>query len=462
MQSTRQLRSAGANARRGSGIVMALVVISALMFFGLAAVRITISSNRTTVASNDDREAMALAEAGLSEAMDAVRAGSSGQLGNMNWPVTMGEGLFWVDATDLGDNRIQLVATGMLGSGRSALEIVIERPSSESPLFDTVINSQDMLTLNSDVLTDSFSSSTGTYASQAINVLNGHTYAGTRGDTRTNGDLAINARATIFGDAQPGLGGSITAFGTDAYAHGSTDPITTAFVFPPIDIPAIVKAGSYDLATLATDTLPAGDYGFDTLALQKDSTLRIEGPANISVNALTLGKDSTIEIDARLGPVTFYVEQNYTHTTGFQIQTVADSPAAVAFFIDSEQEIVFPSGSQVYGGYYAPKCDVSFASACEVWGSIAAQSMAMSNAMSFHYDEDLEKYWAADTDQSESDSVTLLAWFEREVTPLSLRFNRGDPFDVLGIDKNNSLTLDGARDPDLQLDPYVSDPMMTQ
>ena len=99
---------------------MALVVISALMFFGLAAVRMTISSNRTTVASNDDREAMALAEAGLSEAMDAVRAGSSGQLGAMNWPVTMGEGLFWVDATDLGNSRIQLVATGMLGSGRSA------------------------------------------------------------------------------------------------------------------------------------------------------------------------------------------------------------------------------------------------------------------------------------------------------------------------------------------------------
>ena len=112
---------------------MAIVVIAALMIFGLAAVRISVSSNRTTVAGSDDREAMALAEAGLSEAMDVVRSGSSGQLGAMNWPVTMGEGLFWVDATDLGDNRIQLVATGMLGSGRSALEIVIERPSSESP-----------------------------------------------------------------------------------------------------------------------------------------------------------------------------------------------------------------------------------------------------------------------------------------------------------------------------------------
>jgi len=428
---------------------MGLAVFAALMVFGLAALRMAMSSSQTNLASGEQREATALAEAGLNEAMDSIRSGGSGALGSINAPVSMGEGLFWVDSTDLGKNRLQLVATGMLGSGRSAIEVVVERPTDESPLFQTVMNSQDLLTINADVQTDSFRSSTGTYASQAVNVLDGHTYAGTRGDVRTNGNLAVNARATVFGDAQPGVGGSITAWGSDAYVHGSTDPLTTSFLFPPITIPSTVKAGSYDLGSAKTDTLPAGDYGFDNFVIQKDSVLRIEGPANISVNSLTLGKDSTIELDARLGPVTFYVEKSYTHTAGFEIQPVGDSPAAVAFFIDATQSIVFPNASQIYGGYYAPKCDVSFASSCEVWGAIAAKSISMSNAMSFHYDEDLEDYWKADTGQGDGDAVTLLAWFERQVTPNSLRINRGDPYEVLGVLKANSLSVAGARAVDL-------------
>lgn len=427
---------------------MGLVVFAALMVFGLAALRMTMSSSKANLASNEEREATALAEAGLNEAMNAVRAGGSGSLGSMNWPVAMGEGLFWVDATDLGNNRVQLVATGMLGSGRSALEVVVERPTNESPLFEAVINSDNNLSMASGTFSDSYRSSLGTYASQAVNTTNGFTHANTEGTMRSNGSISIGG--VVFGDATPGPGRTASVSGS-AYLHGSDAPAEEPFLFSPIEFPGIPQAGSYDVPEADSAVLPSGEYGFSDMTLGSDSKLRIEGPATILLDNFDASTHSRLEIDARLGPVAFYCRQDYSQEAGFEAVAVGDAPLALAFLVDGK--IKFSNDSIVRGGFYAPYANLTLSSGSEIFGALAVSGLTMANGVRFHYDEDLRSYFMADTGQQGAESVTMLAWFEREVTPVSLRFNRGDPFEVLGVDRSDSLSVEGARELDLQKDP---------
>ena len=51
----------------------------------------------------------------------------TGNVGSETEPAVYGDGLLWVEATDLGDNLVQLESTGMWGSGRATLGLVVER-----------------------------------------------------------------------------------------------------------------------------------------------------------------------------------------------------------------------------------------------------------------------------------------------------------------------------------------------
>ena len=59
-------------------------------------------------------------------------------------------------------------------------------------------------------------------------------------------------------------------------------------------------------------------------------------------------------IDAVDGPVTIYIANSYFHDNGFEVAPAFGSPMAVAFMIDAQQDIVFPSNAKVRGAYYAP------------------------------------------------------------------------------------------------------------
>jgi len=48
----------------------------------------------------------------------AVRGGGAGGIASAEDPAYLGSGVVWVDATDLGNNRVQLDSMAMKGSGR--------------------------------------------------------------------------------------------------------------------------------------------------------------------------------------------------------------------------------------------------------------------------------------------------------------------------------------------------------
>jgi hypothetical protein len=416
-------------ARQGSVLIVALVALVGLMMVGAALARFSVAADREVGGKLDDRRAYYLAEAGAAEAMVALRGGASGAIASPDVPAFLAGGVLWVEATDLGDDQIQLVATAMAGAGRAAISAVVENES-QDPLFRSVLNSREPLTMNSGVIVDSFDSELGTYASQATNVnaAYGITYAKDGGHVASNMDIVMNSGAKVFGNATPGPGHAVS-YSTNNLVTGSDKPASEVFDFPAIVPPPTISKGALLIPPSGTETLPAGVHGYDDLTLNKAAQLTVVGPATLVVKNFTGGKDARLNIDATAGPVTIFVQGNYSHLSNFQSQPVGSSPMAVAFMVQGTSDVVFPSGSKVHGAYYVPNANVLFASSCEAWGSFAANRIDMSSSMRFHYDESLAKHWDADGGTGK-DPLQLLAW-QTVAVPAALLSDRRDPFVIL-------------------------------
>ena len=417
--------------RGGVALVAVVVVLVACMGLGVMLIVSARSRERELVARIDDRWADALAEAALAEGITAVGAGFSGNVGTIDAPARIGDGLFWVESQPLAGGSRQLVATALQGSGRSSLAAVVEPPA-EEPLFQYMLQSDEEMTLASSVAIDSYNSKTGTYASQVASVKDGFPYAGAKGDVASNHAIIANAHAHVFGDATPGPGYAV-ALSTGAYVDGSTAAAPDVMTFPPIKYPGFPSAGTFSVAPGGTKALGPGNFGYSDLAIGKAGKLKVTGPAMIEVSSFTGGKDADLIIDATAGPVSFYVKGNYTHIAGFEADAVAGSPMALAFFIGGDAPIVFPNEVKVKGGYYAPEADITFCNDNEAFGSFAGNKITMANTMKFHYDEALSEYWGSNGE--DPDGVAVHARYVARVEPGFLLSDRRDPFLLLGLDK---------------------------
>ncbi|HVS19908.1 MAG TPA: pilus assembly PilX N-terminal domain-containing protein [Planctomycetota bacterium] len=425
--------TAARRARRGSVLIVALVALVGLMMVGAALARFSVAADREVEGQRDDRRAFYLAEAGLAEGMVALRGGASGGVASQAVPAFFAGGVLWVEATPLAGDQTQLVATAMAGSGRAALSVVVT-DEAQDPLFRTVLNSREQLTMNSGVIVDSFDSEVGTYASQMGNVdpVYGVPYAKDGGHVASNEDIVMNSNAKVFGDAVPGPGYAVS-YSTNNLVTGSDTPAPEPFSFPPIAPPPTVSAGPLSVPASGMMALGLGIYGFDDLTLNKAAQLTVVGPATLVVKNFVGGKDARLNIDATNGPVTIFVEGNYTHYSDFQSQPVGTSPMALAFMVQGTSDVMFPSFSKVHGAYYVPNANVVFSASCEAWGSFAANRIDMSSGMRFHYDESLAKHW--DAEGSGKDPLRLLAW-QPAAVPAALMNDRRDPFVILDTTPN--------------------------
>ena len=433
-----QQRHIRGGSRDGASLVVAAVSVMGIMAMSLALFVARTRRAEEVGSSVDDRRAERLAEAGIREAMHAIAQGGTGAVGTIASPAYMGGGVFWVTATPPdADNRIRLVSTALMKSGRSVLDVVVQDNTAGAPIFRATLNSDDTLIMANDVMVDSFDSEAGTYASQATNSTDGFTHASMNGHVASNKDVELNANAHVFGNAMPGPGGSVL-FNTDSFVSGSTTPASEPFSFPAVEIPVVPSLGDASVPNFGTSVIPPGNYGFNTFTTGKDSTLIIQGPATLVLDNWVSGRSSTLQIDATNGPVTIHVKNSYGHAQGFTAQPAPGSPMALAWFIHSATDITFPANSMINGAYYVPNAAVTFTNGNEFWGSAAARQITMSAQMNFHYDETLAKHWEED-DASTATPVEILAWSSGSLHTQGLGHlmsDRRDPIIVLGLDKS--------------------------
>jgi hypothetical protein len=414
----------------------------------LVFLRVGQRASREQVASLDGTRAALLAEAGISEAIEALRCGKSGNLGSEADPAYLGGGVLWVVATDLGSGRTQLDSMGMRGSGRAAVRIVVNAGAGEDEDgadgggdgFMGMLFSNKAMQLSQGVTIDSYDSTLGTYASQATHSYGGTTYAGSEGTAAaSNGTIQLHDLVKVFGDVHcgPNLTPSISG---SAYVSGDKTPSSTTIPLKAIPVPVLASSGVYSVANSATKTINPGKYHFTNLTQGKFSKLKIVGPATVVLDGYTTGASATLQLDCSGGPITIYDTGVWSVDKNYVVGPIAGTELDAAFLISSFGTVDFDQGSKLQVGFYAPNATIHVNQGAEVWGGLVADQINVDQTTKFHFDVNLRHFtlpWEIPDPVAEgATGVQILSWSKIEFPVSAYRTDRRDPFALLGTPKS--------------------------
>lgn len=414
---------------RGSALVLALILVAGLITLGLAAVTIGTTESSSAGANADQVQAECLAEAAVREAVLAVAAGRSGRVGSRQAPALLGNGIFWVVATDLGNERRLLEVRAMKGSGRAALEVLIGTKDVTVPAGAFGDRS---LVIDSNGFIDSYKSAEGSYASQATEKRKAHRFSTAGGVAGSNADVTIDNNGQVFGDVQPGPGGVVSING-NAYVAGKTTAAEKKIAIPPVEVPKIAVSGDLKL-NKGKRKLPPGQYGFKTLELDSNSSLEVVGPATIVVEEFHVNSNSSLVADTTNGPVKIYTTGQFTMDSNTLVAPANRKPKDLNVFITAVGKTAeLKSNDQFVGTMFAPNSPVLINSNSSIYGSVIAQDLLLDSNAAVHIDVSLN-------DSEDKDRVPDILSWTKAAMPSDLTRDGRDPLLVLDLSRSLLLT----------------------
>lgn len=377
--------------RSGSALVMVLVPLLLIAIASASLMLLSASSSREQSAAIDTKRVFYLAEAGLHEAMVGLHQGRTGTVASEAEPAFFGEGLFWVEARDLGRGMVRLDSHARSRGAEAELSWIVQRVVFNFGAFG-FFSGKD-LKVKKGSLIDGFDSTLGTYEAQLA--------AGTTGDA---GRLASNMPISIdggsgagewthvHGSAEPGLGSAVS---TNAYAtvSGTTDSILEFLLPPPVEPPAMVRRKKLQHAGGSVLVLPPGDYGYDDIIFKSGADVVLRGPATVVVEKLTLEKGASLTLDTSEGEIEIYALEGLELGDGARATTLDGLPARSRIFAGdtdaSDGEIKLGKGAELRGAVYAPNATVTVGEQSEVFGTIVADELKLSERVRLHFDRAL-------------------------------------------------------------------------
>ncbi len=381
--------------RRGSALIVAMVMVTTLGMLSLAILSTVGSSFKLNRGVRTEAAARYVAEAGIAEAIYALSQGGNGSLGNAKQRLDYGNGTYWVETDDLGSSRLSIVSTGLDGLAAARIQVVLE--ISSGSIYSWGAFGDEGLSMSSNSMVDSYDSSAGTYEDQAVNGSGSDTYANQEGNVGSNASVSLDQNATVNGNAVPGPSGTTTVTG-NAEVTGSTSPAALTSEMPTIDVPSTPSAGSWEID--GSESLPAGDHAFDDFQLKSNGTLTVTGPATVVFRNAQIDSNAQIIVDASAGPVQFYVLHDFLMSSNTTFSSTSRIPADVELnlltdnVIDPDvsvnlDAVDFDSNAKFYGTIYAPNAHVAINSNFELFGALIARSVTLDSNARIHFDEAL-------------------------------------------------------------------------
>ncbi len=456
----------------GTAIVAALVVVTVVSVLSMAYLQLSMSKNREQRSSVDAKRAFYIAEAGLAEAYAGLVAGKSGNVGNGTIPARFANGAFWVESVDEGDGRRTLTSTGMCGTGRSALSVVVENVP--EPVGALGVFGDQGLFVGEGVLIDGYDSRRGTYGSQHPVVVGGGGGGGggllggvgglvgglagseegpAESRVGCNADIVLPgglAATHIDGDAQPGPGSSVLR-GLGVTITGTTAPRTKSAELPVLDVPSLPLAGDIDHSTVRTPlVLSPQESSFGALRVRAGASAVIVGPAKLVFGSLQLDLNATLTIDATNGPVDLYVSDYLNMAAGSTYNSTSHDPTGVSLLIAASQSIDrnrdgipepparIQSSGTFYGSVYAPAAALTLPSQLELFGAVAAKQLTIGNGAKLHFDRAL-----CAPQNGDGALPQMLCWRLVELPDVPLVQMRLDPLSVMEL---NGITPTVSKD----------------
>lgn len=417
--------SAGSRiARRGSALVLSLVAVGTVVVLAASFTHLASTIGNRQTHSVHKKRAFYLAEAGLAESFAAFSCGRSGNVGSEEEPALMGEGLFWVEATELIPGIVRLEATGMVGTGRAVLSLVAKRGVVEVASLGVFSNGPISLGAGSRV--DAYDSSEGLYEEQLDK---------SGGSIASNDSITLSGTilmpTTIDGDVTPGPEATVTSSGT-VTVTGSQTRSFEHIVLPEVELPELPLEEAQDHSSPYPLVIPPGKAGYSGLTVRSGAQAILQGPAIVVLGSLLLESSAELVFDTSGGPIELYVTDSLVASARSLLSTADADPSKVLIQVPGETSAPVQIRAQgaFHGIVYAPHTEVVLGASMNFHGSLVADALTLNGAAKLHFDRHLLEL------AGEKELPTVLSWRLEELGALEGGM-AADPFDVLGLDPSS-------------------------
>lgn len=413
--------------RSGAALVLSLVVVMVLIALGLSFSQLAAATTGRLKSAVHRKEAFYMAEAGLAEAYAGLLCARTGNVGSPEAPARFGNGLFWVDAEDLGDGFVQLDATGMVRSGRATLSLVAAR--GEISVASLGIYSEAALRVPPGTVIDGYDSSVGSHAAQAER--------GRSAQLGSNATIEISGTRSlptfVYGDVTPGPRRDVRTT-RDVVITGSTGPALRGVSLPPVALPDV----SLGAGRSHTDRFPLlvrpGTSGIEFLTIGSGAEVVIQGPSTVVVGTVSVARGGELRFDTSEGPVDLFVTRGFDLQSGSFLSTSGSDPSLVTVQIAAEtaRPVRLSSKAEFHGVFYAPRATVELASAFEVFGALVGHRLTFLGPARLHFDRHLAEL------EADGALPALVSWRLVDMGNEAVA-GLADPFRILGIQRADAL-----------------------
>lgn len=412
--------------RRGASLFMVTFSVSILATLSLSMVVVNNSVTREQQSARHQISSLLAAESGVSDAVFALNNGGTGDVGSLANPVESESTQYWVEATDLGNGLVTLSSTGLDGSNGSRVEVTMQQVNNS--IWTWGAFGDESLMMDSNARVDSYDSTLGTYASQAVNGNGNSQFASSNGNVGSNGDVELDGNTKVYGSAICGPTAATTIGGNNVVVTGSTTPAASVQELPALVIPSFPAQPSLHITGTNT-VLASGDYYFPSITTDSNAEFVIEGPATIVVDDFELNSNAELWVDATNGPVEIFVIDDFILDSNTLMASLTYNPADLSVNLESDNiinptlnvqlsEVAFESNAQLYGTVFAPNAHVDINSNFELFGAVIAKQVSLDSNSQVHFDENL-----ANSNLNANTTWQPLAW--RTVAYVPVKGNAG-------------------------------------
>lgn len=447
--------------KRGSALVFSLMLVGIVTVTGMAMLQLHIARGRRQGQATDNKRAIYIAEAGISEAYLAVAQGRTGNIASEDQPARFANGVYWVEAEDGEDGQVALLSTGLCRTGRFSLSVVVER--TYDPIASLGMFGGEQVIVGEGAVIDGFDSRKGDpplLSTLLASVLNPRGTAVVNSNGPATVESALLNPGYVFGELHPGPGHSVTVE-PGSMVSGSTLPRKTVVALPELELPVLTELGDLTIGRGAM-LIPAGEYRYGRMGLSRNQKLTIQGPATVVLDHLSIANGGELVVDTTDGVVTLFAAESLRFESGSKVTNVnADSVGFVLLVgagepvdIDGDgtlDEAVNFSPAGTYSGFvYAPYTDVVVPSNLHLRGGIVSQSLTLQPGARLSYDAALE-----DADITLSGLPRLVAWRIVALPDVEIVNLREDPLNKLKRDGITPIRSgDAAKENYVKMDYY--------
>ncbi len=172
----------------------------------------------------------------------------------------------------------------------------------------------------------------------------------------------------------------------------------------PVSVPEDIQTAAYygALEVSGTTDLATGSYRYDSIALDNDGILNINGDVKIyltsNTSALTTGNNTVAVNIIDGGSVVIYTDGAVDLGNKVIINNNNINPKPADFMIFSryagENGVVIDNSNTFYGAIYAPQTSVELSNNAAFFGSVIGGTLDIVNNGALHYDEALAQVGA--------------------------------------------------------------------